>query len=189
MPTKTTTPQGSDIGSLTAQVYRLLSAVESDDRLRVVRAAMALFGQSAPAGGHDDGGATQEGNGAVPSSSPSAKGYFDKKQPDAKGEILAVAACYLEQFERKAPCMKEDLNRVIKAARRNFDSRNFPSDIANARTAGLFNKGAKADGYSLSYYGQQVVDAMPDRDAVKALRRPRTRGTGKSKTSKAGAKE
>src|SRR5207247_3229045 len=69
---------------------------------------------------------------------------------------------------------KADLKKVIADARRNFDDRNFARDIKNARRqAGLFNLGTERDAYQLSSYGQQYVDALPDKDAASKLKKPK----------------
>jgi hypothetical protein len=73
---------------------------------------------------------------------------------------------------------KDDFRAVFKDARRSFDTKNFGRDIGNARLSGFFTKGKEN---SLSDYGQQYVDQLPDRTAARTLRRPKGAKKGKGK--------
>ncbi|MCZ7597853.1 MAG: hypothetical protein M5U09_09150 [Gammaproteobacteria bacterium] len=77
-----------------------------------------------------------------------------------------------EQHADAEASTQGELKEVIKAARRNFDANNFRRDLDNARTKGLFNRGTGKDSAVLSHYGQNYVDALPDREALKRLRNP-----------------
>lgn len=163
--------QKESIAAVMTKLYDILVPLESAERQRAITAALTLLGETEvstiapPAAGGDSepqcvGGTDEMGD---------AKSFFDAKEPRSKMEELAVAAAFREQSDNHEHS-KSELEEVIKAARRNFDSGNFARDIANAKTKGLFNKG---DGNRLSYYGQHYVDAMPDRAAVKAIRKPK----------------
>jgi hypothetical protein len=118
--------------------------------------------------------------------------FFQQKDPHNKLECFAVAARFLETNQNVASCSKDELKSVMgtKGARRNFDERNFQRDIDNAKQKGLFNRGADEKGkFTLSYYGQQYVDALPDRAKVKALRKPKQgnrKSAAKSKSESKG---
>jgi hypothetical protein len=172
----------SDLASATTEVHALLKNLESAERQRVIQAALTLLGDAyiPPTGagnGHGGGvagaGGHQRGAGAV----GSAQQFFELKQPKNKVEELAVAAGYREQSQGLEAHTKEDFAAVIKAARRNFDARNFRRDLSNAKTSGYFNLGSDN---SLSYQGQKFVDALPDRDQATA---PKGRGKRKGKTA------
>ena len=53
--------------------------------------------------------------------------------------------------------------------------------------AGLFNKGMPKGQYQLSYFGQQYVDILPDREALTKLKRPTRRSAAKRKQAKKAA--
>jgi len=159
------------------KLYQLLSPLSPDERKRAIQATMVLFGEEIPAvpGAPAGGDRTTASRGGA--STPMA--FFQQKNPSNKGETLAVAARYREVHQNADTHSKDDLKKVITDARRNFDNRNFARDIKNARRqAGFFNLGTKRDANQLSYYGQQYVDALPDRDAAAKLKRPKI-GRGK----------
>jgi hypothetical protein len=114
--------------------------------------------------------------------SPTPMDYFGAKNPKSKVEMLAVAARYREEYEDSETHSKEQLKKVITDARRNFDAHNFARDISNAKSLrGLFNtSGRKRDANKLSYYGQQFVDALPDREAAMKIPKPKVRGRKKA---------
>ena len=112
--------------------------------------------------------------------------YFNLKEPANKGELLAVAARFLEKSENTESCKRDQIKKAILDSRRNFDAANFLRDMKNATSqAGFFNKGGSNGEYALSYFGQQFVDALPDRVAAKAIKRP---GTKKKPAAKKKAK-
>ena len=105
------------------------------------------------------------------------------KDPQNKGEILAVAARYRE-LSGEDGHSKADLKIVITEAGRNFDDANFARDLNNAkRQAGFFNLGTGRNS-RLSYYGKHYVDALPDRQAATALKRPKIGGRKGPSTKK-----
>lgn len=148
------------VAQVPAKLYELLEPLSPEERARAVQATLILFGE-----------ATLRGAGGVLTD---AAAYLDGKAPQNKGETLAVAARFRELGQKEETHSKADLKQVITTARRNFDDRNFARDLNNAkRQAGFFNLGTGRDSSKLSYYGQQFVDALPDREAAYKLRRPR----------------
>jgi len=140
-----------------------------------VQATLILFGEEIPSQtlGDNPGGGGKLLSKRGSSSDPGE--FFHFKDPQNKGEILAVAARYRElKGEEAHP--KSDLKAVIVDAGRNFDDANFARDMNNAkRQAGFFNLGT-GRGARLSYYGKQYVDALPDRAKAGALKRPKVGG-------------
>jgi hypothetical protein len=171
----------TNVAQLPAKLYELLSPLSPEERTRVVQATMILFGEGAPA--------PPPGEATTPAANdPGA--FFDKKGPKNKGETLAVAARFRELNQNEETHTKADLKAVVTSARRNFDDSNFARDINNAkRQAGFFNLGTGRDTSKLSYYGQQFVDALPDREAASKLNRPRVGGGRKRATKKKGGKQ
>lgn len=171
---------------LPAKMYELLEDLSPQERAKVIQATMTLFGDDIPAEVSTGTVAGGSARAAAPSGAgTSVQAYLDEKNPKNKGETLAVAARYRELNEDAETHTKADLKKVVTDARRNFDDSNFSRDINNAkRQAGFFNTGTGRDASKLSYYGQQFVDALPDRDAAAKIRRPSVR-SGKKKTKKA----
>jgi len=169
------------VAQLPAKLYELLEPLSPEERARVVQATLVLFGDGVPSpppppGTHRRSGA---GSGGPPAD---AAQYLDEKAPANKGETLAVAARFRELTQSEHSHSKADLRAVITGARRNFDDANFARDINNAkRQAGFFNLGTGRDASRLSYYGQQFVDALPNREAAAKLQRPKV-GGGRKKT-------
>lgn len=174
----------------TSKLVAILEPLENVDRQKVIQAAFVLLGVTpsdaitvvTPAGA-----AGSAKPGLAGRSATNEKAFFDLKQPTNKGEELAVAARFREESLGAAESTKEELKAVFSAARRNFDSKNYGRDLNNARTKGLFNRGGERSKVVLSHYGQNYVDALPDQEAVKAIRKPK--GAGAKKTAKRTAKK
>jgi len=158
-----------------SKVVGVLQSLKADERARVVQAALTLVGDEAgkpltevieATGMASQGRGVQAGE----------KAYFDAKEPRTKLEELAVAARYREEKEGATSSTRADIEKVVKAARRNFDGKNFRRDLDNARRKGLFNSGTGKDSIILSYYGQKYVDALPNREALKATTKPKQAG-------------
>jgi len=98
--------------------------------------------------------------------------YFGLKKPRTNMEALAVAARYRELRQRAGSSTRAELQAVFKEARHNFVA-NYRRDLENARKINLFTRGTGRDAATLTAHGQQYVDALPDRNAVKALTGPR----------------
>lgn len=172
----------TNLGDVTSEVYGLLSDLEDDDRTKILNSVHQLFGTSAPPASN---GLDLPEDRTVGSGGSTPQKFFAAKKPANKGEMLAVAAQYRKQHDGKDQHSKDDFAEFFKAARQNFDSRNFSRDIKNAQIqAGFFNTGGPRGQYQLAYYGQQYVDALPDREAAKKLKRPNR----KKKTTKVAKK-
>jgi hypothetical protein len=182
-----------NLGDLANRVYDLLRALNDDERTKVLNSVHHLFGESAPPS-RDGTGAhhTPPGSGQPrhTSGGPSTpQQFYAQKNPATnggvalnKGEMLAVAARYREQQGQGNLHAADDFSRFFTDVRANFDRRNFPRDIKNAQhQAMLFIMGGPRGQYQLSYYGQQYVDALPDRDAAKKIKRPGRRKAPKKK--------
>lgn len=183
-----------NLGEISKKVYDLLSGLNDDERIRIVQAALALFGDaeglvatngSVQNKGFEDGSTATRSN----TTSANAKEFFRKKDPRDRGEQLAVAARFLEEHEGLETLTKEDFERAFKDAKRSFDKRNFSRDMSNAKgNAKLFISGGKPRTYKLSFYGEEYVDALPDREAASKLKPSSTRKKGRSKKKKKASK-
>jgi len=129
-----------------------------------------------------DGGGEPRHAGAGPVSAGSrtsvgtASDYFRKKDPQGLIEALAVAVRYRELTEGADVHTKEQLDAVFKSARRDTPA-NFSRDVRNGKKQQYFNRGRDL---VLSHFGQSYIDALPDREAAKAIARPKKAG-GKRK--------
>ncbi len=164
------------------KLYELLSSLDADERSRVIQATLVLFGEEKAQNTVPPGNASMNSN-QRNSILNNAGAFFDSKEPKNKGEELAVAARFRELKQDGKTHSKTDFKQIVTDARRNFDSSNFSRDLDNAkRQAGFFNLGTDREASQLSYYGQQYVDALPDREAVAKLRRPKIKKGTKKKT-------
>jgi hypothetical protein len=154
--------------------------------MRIIRGTLLLLGESDPGADSfkmDPGGQKKLGDQSL----KDARTYFGTKNPQRKTEELATAARFYEIKHGASALHKEQFKEVFDAARRNFDVGNFARDVDNAQVGGFFNKGGSANtGYTLSYFGQNFIDALPDRAAAKALGRPK-KSSVKRKPRKASA--
>jgi len=182
---------GKNLGALSSKIYELLDGLENEDRTRVLKAVMQLFGTSSAAPIGDSATRSQLGvilSGAGELDRASAQQFFAHKNPENKGEMLAVAARYVEQHNGLSTIQVDDFARFFVEARQNFDRRNFVRDMKNAQNrAGFFTKGVGKGQYQLSYFGQQYVDALPDREGLKKLKRPTRRTGTKAKHARQGS--
>jgi hypothetical protein len=173
----------TSISETATKLLALLEPLPADDRRRVVDGVLVLLGEPARGMGQKvkEESALKEAAGLE-----TAKEFFDLKQPNSKIEELAVAARFRELTADTEAHAKSDFEAVFKNARRNFDSVHFKRDLENARTKGFFNKGAAKDAAVLAYYGQNYVDALPSREAVKQVRAPKGSGLRKATKKSAG---
>lgn len=158
-----------------AKIIGELEPLEAEERARIIRSICTFFGSDAPlitSQSSTPGAQVTPGGGLIGSD---AKTYFDRKQPKSKLEELAVAARFREETQGAEMSSQEELKGVFNAARRTFDAHNFRRDLDNARTKGLFLRGTARGVAQLSSGGQNLVDALPDRQTVKvkASKRPR----------------
>jgi len=168
----------SSIASVASEIFDLLDPLPMEERQRAVAGALTLLGMTvAPAaqGAQSPSGGS---NLSMAGGQANAQAFFASKDPGNKIEELAVAARFRELSANEHQHSKVEFQKVFKEARRNFDVTHFARDMENAKTRNLFNRGKENQ---LAYYGQQYTDALPDRAAVKALKRPKR---GRAKTQK-----
>lgn len=173
-----------DVSKMVGQIYELLSEVDQEERGRIIQATRVLLG--------DDGAyltKIEEKEDDLIGDVPDIKSiqkYFAEKSPINKGEELAVAARYLEIYEKSEEHSKADLKRIITDSRRNFDDKNYNRDMTNAKSqSGFFNLNRGRDQNKLSYSGQNFVDALPDRTAAKKVMVNKKKSTRKNTPKKA----
>jgi hypothetical protein len=98
--------------------------------------------------------------------------FLDYKSPKNKVEQFAVIARFREVKEGTKSSIRDDFEAICTACGIHFERDKFSDDMKHGREAGLFSPaGSMADGFPLSAFGQKYVDLLPDRDAIKALRK------------------
>jgi hypothetical protein len=176
-------------------IHQALEGLDSQSQLQALQAAVTLLGTSAESIGISQRQADSDTTHAkTDMTAPSMRGsggaigaasaFFEAKDPQGLMEVLAVAARYRELAEAAEVHTKNELDAVFRAARRNPPT-NFHRDLKNAKQQQYFNIGSDI---VLSHYGQRHVDALPDRDAARAIARPRKPVGKKKRKSKAAAK-
>jgi hypothetical protein len=161
-------------------LYTLLEPFTADERIRIVKGTLTLLG-------HDGNSIEKTEENEINSSKVTEPSeYFKIKKPQTKTEELAVAARFLEKRDNLVSCKREDLERVFSDARINFDGKRFKDNIINGMKSSCFfnTGGTKLTGYTLSLYGQNYVDALPDREAARALQRPKPTKVRKPRVEK-----
>jgi hypothetical protein len=173
------------LGELVNNLYLLLEPHDDETRQKAVHAVQVLFGDSRESnpsrsanGASPTAGHTSD-NGSNLDLTSNAAEYFDRKQPISKIEELATAVRFIEIRTQNDSVTKSDIEDVFVAARRNFDVRNFRRDIDNAKTKGLFTKSRDKGVFTLSHFGQKYVDALPNREALAQLIKPKSAGRRK----------
>jgi len=175
----------SNLADVIKQCIESIGSLEDDEKenaVAAVSAALGLKGSTRAARPIDP---PPSNDGTDPNTLGDAKEFFKNKNPQNKGESLAVAVRFLELKSSATEHTKSTIADVFKSARRDFDLHNFSRDIKNAQNQSrLFNLGGKRDNYQLSYYGQQYVDALPDRNKLTKLTKPRKAGRRKKASKK-----
>jgi len=176
-----------DITQLHAEICKPLSPLSSEERSRVIQATLILLGEtqvSAPNPTPTHPHSSPHHQPTLHKPNQNIQAFLSEKDPKNKGEILACLARYRELNESIEEHSKQDFKTLSAAARRNFDDKNFKRDIENAkRQSGFFNTGSGRDSHKLSYYGQQYVDVLPNREEAVKLKRPK-KSSAKKKAPK-----
>jgi len=107
--------------------------------------------------------------------------FLDHKNPKNKVEQFAVIARFRELKDGVTSSMRDDFEAICTACGINFERDKFSDDMKHGREAGLFSNGNMVAGFPLSPFGQKYVDLLPDRDAIKALKKSKPTMTEKSK--------
>jgi hypothetical protein len=153
-------------------VDETLGALGEEERKRVLAWARSKF-QAAADDGEDDSqivrkAAKTQGSAAV----GSIKDFVELKQPASLYERVACLAYYLEKVESVTEFKSIDIEKANTAARQGKID-DVTMVLADAtRKHGFFvpaGKGRK----SLASRGEKLVEALPDREAVKKLKAPR----------------
>ena len=170
-----------NLSGITSKVFDLLSKLNDDDRMKVIKATLTLLGTNLEGSQITKdfliGTGKNESNNLI----DDEQKYFSLKDPNTKVEELAVAARYLELKNSQHIYQRKELQNIILASRRSFDSKHYRRDIDKAKKSGLFTRG---NNLTLSDYGQKYVETLPDRESIKKLKSPTKKKSQIKKTSK-----
>lgn len=156
-----------------------LASLDDDARIRMIRTVVTYFGLErsigVPVGAPSrlsvsqaepsDISTSVSGFSAHPDLSP--KAFLAEKQPRTDVDRVACLAYYLAHYGDTPHFKTAEINKVnTEAAQRKFSNAAYA--VANTGKKGLIvaaGKGAR----QISAFGEHYVDAMPDREAVRAV--------------------
>jgi len=174
----------SSLAEISAKINAMLETIDSpEDRIRVLQSSVVLYGGGVlaqPSASHPAAGEVA----TTPSPNVTEQRFFKDKNPQSQMEKLAVAARYRELHMDADTHSKEEIERFFMAAHESFVG-NYGRDMGNTRNRGFFTKGNKRDEARLATYGQEFVDALPDRDVASALLAPKRQPKKKKAAKKA----
>jgi len=172
-----------NLAEISAKINEILETIDSpEDRIRVLQSSMVLYGDGVLA--QSSASHPAAGEVATPSPNVTEQRFYKDKNPQSQMEKLAVAARYRELHMGADTHSKEEIERFFMAAHESFVG-NYASDMRNARNRGFFTKGNKRDTARLATYGQEFVEALPDRDVASALPVPKRQPQKKKASRKA----
>jgi hypothetical protein len=202
--------EGSNTKTLTdviGVIAGALDPLEPADRTRVLRAVGALLNEGDGGVGDEFGGGVGAGAGVGTSGAAAAaatpgqslgtiRQFLAVKRPESAIEQLACLGYFKEKAGGVAQYKTKDLTAL------NHDAGggrigNPAQAMDNAKKAGIL-VAVPGGNAKLSILGEQLVEALPDRDAVKAVRsnvraprrgRKRTAGAKKAAAKKAPARK
>ena len=183
-----------DIYAAVDKVIKHLLPFDPYGRLRVYRTVGTFFGfdESFPqitAGAAGVDGRVPADVSREPefsrSEEPTPKVFLLEKRPNTDVERAACLAYYLARYRNKPHFKTTDISKLnTEAAQIKLSNASYT--VNNAVSAGYLAIAAKGM-KQLSAHGEQLVEALPDRDAAKAIkprgksRRPRRNGRGPSR--------
>ncbi|SRR6266487_3352441 len=171
------------LGDAVAKIIGLIEAFDSPDRSRLLRTVSTYFGELPRSSEDTRAPGVPVSSRAVPfskESSVSAKQFILEKRPMTDVERVACLAYYLTHHRSVDQFKTADISKMnTEAAQVRFS--NAAMAVDNALKSGYLAHAGKGH-KQLSAMGEQYVQALPDREAAKAVlgqrllrRRPRTR--------------
>jgi len=171
--TKTHDPEAQAIAAISAA----LKDVPDERRLAVLSFVSERLGGKALAGGQTQGGAGGADDGHAHTPAGNIKAFLKAKDPGNKYQQTAVLAYYLKKHGGEDQIGKESIESANKeAGGRTIDDITGTLNDAKSKY-GYFGAGAGGKKILLAF-GEDVVEALPDQEKVKVLRRA---NLGKSK--------
>jgi hypothetical protein len=166
--------------------FNALSNLKPDEKRRVLTWLWEKLevGGAPPAGAQAPLGAAPSGANAptappAPSGNLTAKSFLAQKDPRTDAERITCLAYYLTHY-KATPRFKTNALAAanVDAAQPKFSN---PA-VAVMNAAGSKYLSAAGGGEKqITVLGEKLVDALPDREKVNALRKPRRRKSGKKK--------
>jgi hypothetical protein len=163
------------------KVLAALADLDADGQQFVLRSAIDRLGHNSMlAGSQPTGGGS--GNGHAPHSHVSShvssthvvdpnatpQHFLDEKRPDTDVERVACLAFYLKHNRNTRQVKTSDITTLnTEAAYRELSNASYA--VGNAEKAGLLTKAGKRGEKQITSFGERIVDALPDRKAVKEV--------------------
>lgn len=154
----------SQLADVVAKIIADLASLDDDQRARVLRTVASFYGApiSNPKTFETTSSTTNSSDGGEYDLSP--KDFMLEKRPQTDGERLACLGFYLSHFRNITEFKTEDLVELNNEAKQlRF---NAIEAAKNAVKRGLLLPSGQGR-RQLSALGEEVVKALPDRDAVK----------------------
>lgn len=174
-------PEAKLAASLNRIIAEMLT-LPTEDRRKLIDTVTSFFGITFPRkGSHDQVTPLMQSSLSRPTpfqfseeEAPSAKAFLLSKSPETDVERVACIAYFLTHFRGTPHFKTRDITTInIESAHRRFSNPTLAVD--NATKMGYLVPSVKGS-KQLSAFGEQIVEALPDREAVKELRdRGRTR--------------
>jgi hypothetical protein len=109
----------------------------------------------------------EQSNNQTPSDKLTPKQFLAKKKPDNNYERVACLAYYLTNYRNTPTFKTKDIDALNTESAHNF--RNAPRDVMHATSAYRYLSPAGGGKKQITSLGEAVVDALPDREKVKAV--------------------
>ena len=164
--------------SALTEALAIMDALEESERHRVIKALLTFYNlESSPTAGRfrmspspSPDVAQLWGERELPfkeDTNLDPKEFMKQKKPTSAVERIACLAFYLAKFRDKAFFKTHDLTRLnTEAAQPKFS--NASQSTANALKYGYLASGSKGN-RQISAFGEEFVNALPDRDAAKEV--------------------
>jgi hypothetical protein len=161
-----------EIGAL-GKVLAALADLEAGGQQFVLRSAMDRLGHSSiPAGGGGNGGITKGavglGTAGGGGSLGTPKRFLDDKLPKTDVERVGCLAFFLAQ-SRETPHFKTADITALNTEAAQKPLSNAAYAIGNAQQSGLLTNAGKRGHKQITSFGEKIVNALPDREAVAAV--------------------
>lgn len=109
----------------------------------------------------------------------SVAAFVREKKPTNNYQKIAVLAYYMQKYENKDEFLLSDLVAANTKAKQTKIG-NAARDLRDAKGKyGYITQGASPKSSQITTFGEDVVEALPDQDAVRALKKPIKKKSGK----------
>lgn len=176
-------PKRADPVKAMGIVLAALEALEESDRRWVLQSVAAKLNLTIPDGGGGGGSGTGGGAGTGQQrrqGNQDAATFLREKKPGTDKQRVAVLAYYLTHFKNTPEFKKVDIEKMNTEAR--GGSFNLDDALSNASKPSTNYLSAVGGGKKqLTSFADQIVDALPNQEAVRALEKSEKPGKRRRK--------